>query len=75
MLWDGVGDRKLFGPDLIRDSEEKVKLSRDRLKIAQSRQKSYADSKRKEVTYEAGDRAYLRVSHFEESRGLVLKEN
>ena len=62
LLWDGVGDRKLFGPDLIRDSEEKVKLIRDRLKIAQSRQKSYADSKRKEVTYEVGDRAYLRVS-------------
>ena len=61
-MWDGVGDRQLFGPDLIRDSEEKVKLIRDRLKIAQSRQKSYADSKRKEVTYKVGDRAYLRVS-------------
>ena len=32
------------------------------MKIAQSRQKSYADSKRREVTYEIGDRAYLRVS-------------
>ena len=62
MMWDGVGDRQIFGPDLIRDSEEKIKLIRDRLKIAQSRQKSYADSKRKEVTYEVGDRAYLRVS-------------
>jgi hypothetical protein len=37
-------------------------LIRDRLKIAQSRQKSYADSKRREVTYVVGDRAYLRVS-------------
>jgi hypothetical protein len=37
-------------------------LIRDRLKIAQSRQKSYADSKRREVTYEVGDKAYLRVS-------------
>jgi len=62
LLWDGVGDRKLFGPGLIRDYEEKVKLILDRLKIAQSRQKSYADSKRKEITYEVGDRAYLRVS-------------
>ena len=61
-MWDEVGDRKLFGPDLIRDSEEKVKLIRDRLKVAQSRQKSYADTKRKEVTYEVGDRAYLRAS-------------
>ena len=43
----------MFGPDLIKESEEKVKLIRDRLKVAQSRQKSYADSKRK---------VYLRVS-------------
>jgi hypothetical protein len=62
LMWDEVGDRQLFGPDLIKESEEKVKLIRDRLKVAQSRQKSYADSKRKEVVYEIGDRAYLCVS-------------
>ena len=62
MSWDEVGDRQLFGSDLIRDSEEKVKLIHDRLKIAQSRQKSYADTKCKEVTYEVGDTTYLRVS-------------
>ena len=62
LMWDEVGDRQLFGPDFIKESEEKVKLIRDRLKVAQSRQKSYADSKHKEVTYEIGDRAYLRVS-------------
>ena len=61
-MWDEVGDRQLFGPDLIKESEQKVKLIRDRLKIAQSRQKSYANTKCKEVTYEVGDRAYLRVS-------------
>ena len=49
----------MFGPDLIKESEEMVKLIRDRLKIAQSRQKSYADSKHKEVTYVIGDIAYL----------------
>ena len=32
------------------------------MKIAQSMQKSYADSKRREVTYDVGDIAYLRVS-------------
>ena len=48
-MWDEVGDRQLFGPDLIKESEEKVKLIRDRLKVAQSRQKSYADTKCKEV--------------------------
>ena len=39
-----------------------MKLIRDRLKVAQSRQKSYADSKRKETVHEVGDRVYLRVS-------------
>jgi hypothetical protein len=62
LLWDGVGECSFFDPDLIKEAEEKVRLIRDRLKVAQSRQKSYADSKRKEVTYEVGDRAYLRVS-------------
>ena len=51
----------MFGPDLIKESEQKVKLIHDRLKVAQSRQKSYADSKCKETVYEVGDRAYLRV--------------
>ena len=43
MRWDEVGDHQLFGTDLIKESKEKVKLIRDRLKVAQSRQKSYAD--------------------------------
>ena len=52
----------MFGLDLIKESEEKVKLIQERLKVAQSRQKSYADTKRKEIVYKVGDRAYLRVS-------------
>ena len=45
LMWDEVGARQLFGPNVIKESEEKVKLIRDRLKVAQSRQKSYADRK------------------------------
>ena len=62
LSWDEVGDGQFFGPALIKESEQKVKLIRDRLKVAQSRQKSYVDSKRKETVYEVGDRVYLRVS-------------
>ena len=62
LMWDKVGDYQLFGPELIKESEDKVKLIRDRLKVAQSKPKSYADSKRKDVVYEIGDRTYLRVS-------------
>ena len=49
LLWDEVGDRQLFGPDLTKESKEKVKFIRDILKVAQSKQKSYADSKCKET--------------------------
>src|SRR3954465_9561861 len=59
LMWDEVGERQFFGPDLIKDAQEKVKLICDRLKIAQSRQKSYVDAMRKEVTYEVGYCAYL----------------
>ena len=45
----------------------------DRLEIAQSRQKSYADTKRKEVTYEVGDRAYLHVSPLRGVKHLGVK--
>ena len=34
LIWDEVGYRQLFGPDLIKESEEKFKLIRDRLKVA-----------------------------------------
>ena len=46
-VWDEVGDRRLFGPNVIKESEENVKFIRDRLKVAQSRQQRYADKKRK----------------------------
>ena len=72
-MWDEVGDRQSFAPDLIMESEEKVKLIRDRLKVAQSRQKSYADSKCKETVYEVGDRAYLRVSPLRGTKHFAVK--
>ena len=44
------------------DTEDKVKLIRDRLKEASNRQKSYADLKRKEIEYSEGDMVFLKVS-------------
>ena len=37
-------------------------MIRVRLKIATDRQKSYADSKRKDIRYEIGDKVFLKVS-------------
>ena len=37
LMWDEVGYHQFFRPDLTKESEEKVKLIRDRRKVAQSR--------------------------------------
>ena len=42
ICWTYVGASSVTGPDLIRDTSEKVGLIRQRLLMAQSRQKSYA---------------------------------
>jgi hypothetical protein len=34
-----AGERTLFGPDLVKDAEEKMEVIRENLKLAQMRQK------------------------------------
>ena len=46
LCWTEVGESSITGPDLIRDTFEKVSLIRQRLLTAQRRQKSYADVRR-----------------------------
>ena len=46
LCWTEVGESSIAGPDLIRDTSEKVSLIQQRLLMAQSRQKSYADVRR-----------------------------
>ena len=43
-------------------------MIRDRLRTAQSRQKSYADTRRRELEFEVGDLVFLKVSPW---RGAV----
>ncbi|XP_037493235.1 uncharacterized protein LOC110009626 [Jatropha curcas] len=46
----------MVGPDLIQDTKEKVRIIKDRLKVASNCQKSYADLKRRDIEYEVGDK-------------------
>jgi hypothetical protein len=48
--------------DIIREAEKQVQIIRENLRIAQSRQKSYADGKRRDVFFQEGDYVYLKVS-------------
>ena len=46
----------------MRETEEKVWVIQQRLKVANDRQKSYVDLKRKDIEYEVRDKAFLKVS-------------
>ena len=52
----------MIGPDIVKDTEEKVQVIRKKLKVASDRQKSYADLKRRDIAYEEGDKVFLKVS-------------
>ncbi|KAK1681688.1 hypothetical protein QYE76_042536 [Lolium multiflorum] len=54
-------------------AEEKVHKIREYLKTAQSRQKSYADKRRREMTFEIGDFVYLKVSPLKGMQRFQLK--
>ena len=62
LCWIELSEKKIIGPDLIQETEEKVKMIRERLKVATDRQNSYADMKRKDVHYEIGKKVFLKVS-------------
>ena len=63
-----MGESSINGPDLIRDTSEKVSLIRQRLLTAQSRQKSYADVLRQPLDFKVGDHVFLKVMP---KRGVV----
>ncbi|XP_015574158.1 uncharacterized protein LOC107261193 [Ricinus communis] len=57
-----VGEWKLAGPKLFQITLEKVPIICERLKIAFSRQKNYADPKWKHVEFSIGEYVFLKVS-------------
>ena len=66
--WTEVGERSITGPDLIRDTSEKVSFIRQRLLTAPSLQKSYVDVRRRPLGFEVGDHFSLKVNP---KRGVV----
>lgn len=62
VYWEEVGERKLMGPQMVQEANEGIEIIREKMKVAQSRQKSYADAKRKDRKFMAGDNVFLKVA-------------
>ena len=61
ICWTKVGESSITGPDLIRNTSDKVGMIRKRLLTSQSRQKSYADVRRRPLEFKMGDHVFLKV--------------
>jgi len=62
ICWNEVGERRLSKVELIDQTQEIIKVIRERLQTAQSRHKSYADSHRRPLTFSIGEHVFLKVS-------------
>ncbi|XP_057790989.1 uncharacterized protein LOC131008107 [Salvia miltiorrhiza] len=67
LYWDEVGERKVLGPEAVDEMITIIRQIRQRIKEAQDRQKTYADTRRTEIQFAVGDKVFLKVSP---SRGI-----
>nr|GEY39745.1 putative reverse transcriptase domain-containing protein [Tanacetum cinerariifolium] len=69
ICWSEVGDSQLIGPKMIRETTNKIVQIKNHLLAARSRQKSYADVRRKLFEIEVDDMVMLKV-RWNSRRGL-----
>ena len=62
LYWDKEGIEILEGPEIVQMTAEKINVIKSKLKVAQDRQKSYADQHRREMEFNVGEKVFLRVS-------------
>ena len=62
LCWYEVGERKMLGPEIVQRTTEQIKMIWEKLVMAQSRQKNYADRRRRPLEFKEGEHVFLRVS-------------
>ncbi|XLU29618.1 hypothetical protein S245_065684, partial [Arachis hypogaea] len=62
LCWYEAGEKSMIGPEMVSETTEQIKRIRSRMLEAQSRQKSYADRRRKPLEFEEGEHVFLKVT-------------
>lgn len=62
LCWVDSSESIALGPEVVQQTTEKVKLIQERMRAAQSKQKSYYDKRRKDLEFAVGDHVFLRVT-------------
>jgi hypothetical protein len=72
--WIEPGERKYYGIDFVEEAKKKVHIIQQNIKAAQSRQKSYADRRRRPLVFEVGDYVYLKVTPMKKKQFRVRRK-
>jgi hypothetical protein len=72
-ILDQTRERQFFGPELIQEAEKQVRIIRENLRVSQTRQKSYADNRRRPLEFKERNHVYLKVSPLRGMRRLKVK--
>jgi hypothetical protein len=73
LCWEEVGDIKLYGAELIQITTEKVRIIKDRMKVAQDRQNKYADIRRRPLEFCPRDKVFLKVASWKHMLRFGMK--
>jgi hypothetical protein len=52
LFWCEAREQKVFGPDILQEAKKEVRMIRENLQVAQSREKGYTDHRRRELSFE-----------------------
>ena len=60
--WQEVGQKQLQTTDFIKKTSEDIRKIKQRLDVAFSRQKSYADKRRRPLEFQVGDAVFIKIA-------------
>jgi hypothetical protein len=59
--WENLADRAVVGPELLKEMEDQMEKIKHNLKVAQDRQKNYAERNKLFIDFKVGEHVFLKV--------------
>ncbi|WVZ70563.1 hypothetical protein U9M48_019222 [Paspalum notatum var. saurae] len=73
LFWNQIGEKQVFGPEIIQDAGQQLRIVQENLRVAQSRQRSCADVRWRDLSFKVDDHVYLKVSPMRGIRRFNMK--
>ena len=61
-LWSDLDEALIVGPEMIQETIKTIRITREHIRVTQSRQKSYVDKRSRPLEFQVGDKVFWKVS-------------